>query len=125
VEHFFRIGQEREVHIHFRQHALDHAEVAEIRFEARNDIDLLVAADNLVFHEIEREITRDAFKHIVPAGDVAADKTRRVRERHWIFLRDKTLFLAVVDEGIEVIADYLGHTRRRSEEHTSELQSRE
>ena len=36
------VGQERELHVHFAEHPLDHAEIAESSLEAGNDIDLAV-----------------------------------------------------------------------------------
>jgi hypothetical protein len=51
----------------------------------------------------------DAFQRIVVSGDVAADKGRRVGERDVEFGRYRALLLRSLDEGVEVVADHLGH----------------
>ncbi len=122
VEHFRRVRQEAVVDVHFLHHPLNDAEVAQVGLEARHEVDLAVAALDLVRHVVEREVARDALEHVVPAGHVAADEARGVRVGDRVVLRDMAFLLRVVDEGVEVIADDLGHTGRGDRDHVRLVQ---
>ena len=122
IQHFGRVGQHREGHAHLVQHALDHAVVAQVGFEARHEVDLAVAADLLVGHIVQREVARDAFEHVVPAGDVAANEGRRVGIGDGVILGDVAGRLGVVDKGVEVVADDFCHAGGGHRDHVRLVQ---
>ena len=122
IQHFARIGQEAVVDFHFVEHATNHAEVAQVGFEARHDVDFAVATHFLVFHAIEREVSDDAFEHVVPAGGVRANEAGGMSERHRKLVRYMTLFLGVADEGVEVVADDFRHAGGRDRDHVRLVQ---
>ena len=117
VEHFGRVGQQVMFDTHFVQHAVNDAEVAQVGLEAGHQVDLAVAADFLVRHVVQREVAGDAFEHVVPAGDMAADERRGVGVGNRVVLRDMTGVLGVVDEGIEVVTDDFRHTGGGDRDH--------
>ncbi|MCY1414954.1 hypothetical protein D9M71_304200 [compost metagenome] len=51
----------------------------------------------------------DALEHVVPAGHVAADEARGVGIRNRVVLLEEAFLLRVVNEGVEVVTDDLGH----------------
>jgi len=117
VEHLGRVREQRGVDAHFRHHPLDDPEIAQVGLEAGNEVELAVLARCLVGHGVQRERAHDALEHVVPAGDVRTDEGRRVRKGHRELVRHVPFLLGVVDEGIQVVADHLGHGGRRYRDH--------
>ena len=74
IQHFFRIGQQRDVYVHVLHHALDHTEVTQIGFKARHDVQFAVGTYFLVFHVVQREVAGNTFKHVVPTRGVGTNK---------------------------------------------------
>ena len=58
-----------------------------------------------------------ALHDIVVAGDVAADEGGRVGEGNVEFLRNRSLFLGGLDEGVEIVADDFRHAGRGNRDH--------
>ena len=117
VQHFGRIAQQGMRHTHLVEHAMDHAEVAQIRFKTRHQIELAIFTRFFALHGVEGEVAGDAFEHVVPTRGVATDEARRVGEGGREFLRDMAFLLGIVDKGIQVVADDFRHTGGGNRDH--------
>ena len=63
------------------------------------------------------EVFDDALEHVVVAGDMAANKCRRVRKGYIEFHGNRSLFLRILDEAIEIVADHFSHAGCRYGDH--------
>ena len=100
IQHFFWIAKHGVCDAHLVQHPLDDAEIAQIGFEASDDIDLAVAAHLFAFHLVQREITQHAFFHVVPAGGMATDEAGGVGKGDGEIHRYPAILAGVGNEGI-------------------------
>jgi hypothetical protein len=126
VPHLRRVAQ----HVHLRaeqvEDALDLLHVADHEaVEAADEVDAVVG------HAHQRlgglglavpEVLQHAQQRVVVAGDVAAHEGRRVREGHVELGRHAALFLGRLDEGVQVVADHLGHAGGADGDHVRLVQ---
>ena len=107
VEHLGWVGEQAARDIHLRHHPLQHAEVAEIGLKSGHQIELLLFAR--LPGVVSGKGLREPFEHIVPAGDMAADKAGGMGVRNGDAVVNKSLFFGVGDKRLQIVADHLGH----------------
>jgi hypothetical protein len=114
VELIRDVGEDGVLDAHEVEHALELAVVADGEaVEAGDDVEPAARRPLPALPEM----LEDGLQHVVVARGVAADEGGGVGERDVEVLGHRALVLGVGDERVQVVADDLGHARRRHRDH--------
>ncbi len=106
IKNIAGVADEEKIHAHFGKDPLHLPDVSDaVPVKAHHNVDQVRLRSLLA----GPEMLQDSLQRIVVAGDVRPHEGRGMGKGNIVFLGNRSFFLRVLDEGIQIVPDHLGH----------------